>query len=297
MVAPPTVRIPAILTSPTDNKLSNGLNTNPLLASIFNLWKVFVADESINVIGWDEFASVESTSMKFVFVDNPAVSANPDVAANVDIPAKSENVAKPALCEFVENPEIVATPAILAKVAIPAKSEKVANPALFASVADIEVVIVPVANPVTIKLLSMNTELLNDAGSSTVNSSSVVSPSTFKFWSKSTLFWTFKVSLIIAVPSTSSWLFAYKIPSTSKSLLILAAPSTSRGFVGFTILIPTFEVVWIPDPFDIQRDLISISNTLLPASVPKTISPPLRFPIRLIVVNEVTPMLTPSFRA
>ena len=96
--------------------------------------------------------------MKFVFVDNPAVSANPDVAANVDIPAKSENVAKPALCEFVENPDIVATPAILAKVAIPAKSEKVANPALFASVADIEVVIVPVANPVTIKLLSMNTE-------------------------------------------------------------------------------------------------------------------------------------------
>ena len=86
---------------------------------------MFVAFESINVIGCDEFASVESTSIKFVFVDKPAVSANPEVAANVDMPARSANVAKPALCAFVENPEIVATPAILANVAIPEKSEKV----------------------------------------------------------------------------------------------------------------------------------------------------------------------------
>ena len=49
------------------------------------------------MIGCDELASVESTSIKFVLVDNPAVSAKPDVAANVDIPARSANVANPAL--------------------------------------------------------------------------------------------------------------------------------------------------------------------------------------------------------
>ena len=107
--------------------------------------------------------------------------AKPAVVAKVDIPAKSEKVAKPARCEFVENPDIVATPAILANVEIPAKSEKVANPALLASVASIEVDIVPVVNPVTIKLSSMNTELLKVAGSSTSNSSKNVDPSTFKF--------------------------------------------------------------------------------------------------------------------
>ena len=122
MVAPPTVRIPAMLTSPTDNKLLNGLKSNPALASIFNLWKVFTSSESINVIGCDEFASVESTSMKLVFVDKPAVFANPDWVAKVDIPARSEKVAKPALCELVEKPDIVATPAIFAKVEIPEKS-------------------------------------------------------------------------------------------------------------------------------------------------------------------------------
>ena len=102
------------------------------------------------MIGCEEFASVESTSIKFVLVDKPAVRANPAVVANVDIPAKSENVAKPARCEFVENPDMVATPAMLAKVEIPAKSEKVAKPALLASVANIEVDIVPVVNPVII---------------------------------------------------------------------------------------------------------------------------------------------------
>ena len=100
------------------------------------------------MIGCDEFASVESTSIKFVFVDNPAVRAKPAVVANVEIPAKSEKVANPALCEFVENPDIVATPAIFANVEIPAKSEKVANPALLASVARTEVDIVPVVKPV-----------------------------------------------------------------------------------------------------------------------------------------------------
>ena len=40
-----------------------------------------------------------------------------------------------------------------------------------------------------------------------------------------------------------------------------------------------------------------MSNTPLPASVPNTISPPLRVPIRLIVVKEPTPILTPSFCA
>ena len=144
--------------------------------------------ESINVIGCDESASVESTSIKLVVVDKPAVLAKPACVANVDIPAKSENVAKPALCEFVENPDIVATPAILAKVEIPAKSENVANPVLFASTANIDVDIVPVVNPVIITLLPMNTLSLNVDGSSTVNISSVVSPSTFKFRSKSALF-------------------------------------------------------------------------------------------------------------
>ena len=100
------------------------------------------------MIGCDEFASVESTSMKVVLVDNPAVRAKPAVVANVEIPAKSEKVANPALCEFVENPDIVATPAIFANVEIPAKSEKVANPALLASVARTEVDIVPVVKPV-----------------------------------------------------------------------------------------------------------------------------------------------------
>ena len=137
--------------------------------------------ESINVIGCDEFASVESTSMKFVFVDKPAVRAKPAVVAKVDMPAKSENVAKPARCEFVENPVIVATPAIFANVAIPEKSEKVANPALLASVARIEVDIVPVVKPVIITSLPMNTESLKVDLSSTVNSSKVVVPSTFKF--------------------------------------------------------------------------------------------------------------------
>ena len=169
MVAPPTVRIPAILTSPTVNRLSNGLNSKPPLASIFNLWKVFVAVESINVIGCDELASVEFTSMKFVLVDNPAVIANPDVAANVDIPAKSANVANPALWEFVENPDIVATPEILANVAIPEKSENVANPALLASTASIDVDIVPVANPVITRSFPMKTESLKVDRSSTVN--------------------------------------------------------------------------------------------------------------------------------
>ena len=56
----------------------------------------------MNVIGCEELASVESTSIKFVLVDKPAVKAKPACVANVDIPAKSENVAKPALCEFVE---------------------------------------------------------------------------------------------------------------------------------------------------------------------------------------------------
>ena len=140
----------------------------------------------MNVIGCDEFASVESTSMKFVLVDKPAVSANPDVDANVDIPAKSANVAKPALCAFVENPDIVATPAMLANVAIPEKSENVANPALLASTASIDVDIVPVANPVITKSFPIKTESLNVEGLSTVNSSKNVAPSTFKFWSKST---------------------------------------------------------------------------------------------------------------
>ena len=137
--------------------------------------------ESINVIGCDEFASVESTSIKLVLVDKPAVLANPDCAAKVEIPARSENVANPALCEFVENPAIVATPAMLAKVAIPEKSENVANPALLASVASIEVDIVPVVKPVIMTSLPMNTESLKVDLSSTVNPSSVVSPSTFKF--------------------------------------------------------------------------------------------------------------------
>ena len=99
--------------------------------------------------------------MKFVFVDKPAVRAKPAVVANVEIPAKSENVAKPARCEFVENPDIVATPAMLAKVEIPAKSENVAKPALCDSTASIEVDIVPVVNPVIITSLPMNTESLN----------------------------------------------------------------------------------------------------------------------------------------
>ena len=127
--------------------------------------------ESINVIGCDEFASVESTSMKFVFVDKPAVRAKPAVVAKVYIPAKSENVAKPARCEFVENPVIVATPAIFANVAIPEKSEKVENPDLLASVARTDVDIVPVVKPVMITLLPMNTLLLNVDASSTVSSS------------------------------------------------------------------------------------------------------------------------------
>ena len=109
--------------------------------------------------------------MKFVFVDNPAVSANPDCVAKVDMPERSENVANPALCAFVENPAIVETPAILAKVAIPEKSENVANPALFASVARIEVDIVPVVNPVIITSLSIKTGPFKIARSSTVNSS------------------------------------------------------------------------------------------------------------------------------
>ena len=104
--------------------------------------------ELINVIGCDEFASVESTSIKLVLVDKPAVLANPDCAAKVDIPARSENVA---------------------------------NPALLASVARIEVDIVPVGKPVIITSLPMNTESLKVDLSSTVNPSSVVSPSTFKF--------------------------------------------------------------------------------------------------------------------
>ena len=65
--------------------------------------------------------------------------------------------------------------------AIPEKSEKVANPARCASVANIEVDIVPVVNPVIITSLLIKTDPLKTAGSSTVNSSSVVSPSTFKF--------------------------------------------------------------------------------------------------------------------
>ena len=40
-----------------------------------------------------------------------------------------------------------------------------------------------------------------------------------------------------------------------------------------------------------------MSKTPLPASVPNTISPPLLVPIKFIVVNDPTPMLTPSFRA
>ena len=124
-----------------------------------------------------------------------------------------------------------------------------------------------------------------------------MSPSTFKFWSKSTLFWTFRVFLNIAVPSTSRASFRYATPSTSKSLLILTAPSTSRGFVGLAILIPTFAVVWIPAPVWIHLDLISISNIPPPASVPNTISPPLLLPIKFNVVNDPTPILTPSFCA
>ena len=89
------------------------------------------------MIGCDELASVEFTSIKFVFVDNPDVFANPAVIENVDIPAKSANVAKPALCEFVAKPAIVATPEIFANVDIPAVSEKVAKPALCASTANI----------------------------------------------------------------------------------------------------------------------------------------------------------------
>ena len=230
-------------------------------------------------------------------VEIPAVSANPAVVANVEIPAKSENVAKPALCELVEKPDIVETPEIFVNVAIPAKSEKVANPALLDSTASIDVDIVPVVNPVIITSFPINTESLNVDLSSTVNPSSVVSPSTFKSWSKSASFWTFKVFLSVAAPSTSSWSFKYAIPSTSRSFLILAAPFTSRGFVGLAILIPTFAVVWIPAPVWIHLDLISISNIPLPASVPNTISPPLRVPIKLIVVNDPTPMFTPSFCA
>ena len=62
-------------------------------------------------------------------------------------------------------------------------------------------------------------------------------------------------------------------------------------------MIPTFDVVCIPDAFLTQNDLISTSNIPLPASVPKTISPPLLVPIKLIVVNDDTPMLIPSFCA
>ena len=40
-----------------------------------------------------------------------------------------------------------------------------------------------------------------------------------------------------------------------------------------------------------------MSNTPLPASVPNTISPPLRLPIKLMVVNDPTPILVPSFCA
>ena len=61
----------------------------------------------MNVIGCDELAFVESTSIKFVLVDKPAVSAVPAKVAKVAIPAISECVAKPARCEFVENPAIV----------------------------------------------------------------------------------------------------------------------------------------------------------------------------------------------
>ena len=119
----------------------------------------------MNVIGCDEFASVESTSMKLAFVE---------------IPARSAKVANPALCAFVENPAIVATPAMFANVAIPEKSENVAKPALCASIASIEVDIVPVVKPVIITSFPMNTESLNVDLLSTVSPSSTVFPSTFK---------------------------------------------------------------------------------------------------------------------
>ena len=88
------------------------MNIKPSLASIFNLWKSFTLFESINVIGCEELTSVESTSIKLVLVDNPAVSANP------------------AFIEKVERPAVRANPAVVANVEIPAKSENVANPAL-----------------------------------------------------------------------------------------------------------------------------------------------------------------------
>ena len=70
---------------------------------------------------------------------------------------------------------------MLANVAIPEKSENVAKPALLASTASIAVDIVPVVNPVTIKSFPIKTESLKVDGSSTVNSSKNVAPSTFKF--------------------------------------------------------------------------------------------------------------------
>ena len=74
-----------MLTSPTVSKLSNGLKSNPSLASIFNLWKVDTSLSSINVIGCEELASVESTSIKFVLVDKPAVKVGTIDKITIDI--------------------------------------------------------------------------------------------------------------------------------------------------------------------------------------------------------------------
>ena len=59
--------------------------------------------ESINVIGCDEFASVELTSIKLVLVDNPEVFANPAVIENVDIPANQVVTStKPVVCGRID---------------------------------------------------------------------------------------------------------------------------------------------------------------------------------------------------
>ena len=109
VVAPPTVRIPVILTWPTVSKFFDGLNIKPSLPSIFNLWNSFISVLSINVMWCDESSSVESTSILFVLVDIPDVSANPVVVEKVDIPAVKAN---PAVVEKVDIPEVAANPAI-----------------------------------------------------------------------------------------------------------------------------------------------------------------------------------------